>query len=488
MANLGMYHPTYNPTGARRASDNLPWYSTTVNFNSTADCFNTAKLDLTSGVIGGSTGTSNQYSFADAIYAGQVEDLRLNANKLDVNQLREESMRKAVAGEMRGKGKVPFTQVSNTLLDLRSGGNNIEWYASNDPFLGGSSGFNRVFCSNLTDVIDPLLFSKISANRYLVNAGIGVRGDDGTWYPVYGIEAFSDSYILYMSSGTNVTSNFTNLGAVKVITCFTEFNSEFDSLPWVDIIGDPERIAATFPDGVVGQWIPQIPDGSSKEFQLNTKLNGSGFDFVVRSLDNGSSWTGVTTQFNGFLNTTRNSLTNALAASYVALLTYESHSNFTEPSNNSVVIGSVGDVFTTVSESINQGNRLHPSLVEEIGKSAVSDPTFKTLSVISKQLFDGKFIYESKHEEVDLANAINDSTAVKALSTITNKNGLLYLQLHGSELVYNDSSATKWGDDQLIPILDGEGTKTDLNGTTVKTFCHHTQIPLGITNYNKTTT
>ena len=36
-----------------------------------------------------------------------------------------------------------------------------------------------------------------------------------------------------------------------------------------------------------------------------------------------------------------------------------------------------------------------------------------------------------------------------------------------------------WGDDNLITVLDGEGTKTDLNGNTVKVSCHKVPYALG---------
>ncbi|TMO67426.1 hypothetical protein [Pseudoalteromonas aurantia] len=156
------------------------------------------------------------------------------------------------------------------------------------------------------------------------------------------------------------------------------------------------------------------------------------------------------------------------------------------------------------------------------------------------------------HTPITLRKPLNDSPAVKALPTITEKGGLLYLQFHGAELSYDkktpilisgSSTAAKhdfnvykvtsgqfqgrflkrphlaasaepfdshewvvdsvglkfrdngsysyifydtyldWGDDQIIPIISGENVKTDLNGNTVKVFCHHTQIPIGIAHH-----
>ena len=482
MANLGMYHPTYNPTGARRASDNLPWYNTTVDFNSTADCFNTAKLDLTSGLIGGSTGSSNQYPFADAIYAGQVEDLRLNANKLDVNQLREESIRKAVAGEMRGKGKVPFTTVLSTSPD--------KFTTPTGRIYRISGSGDSMFIEYDSEMVLAL------RDKFSIGDVVRVNDRENDVYILGTINGFdtSGSSLNVLIAGTyngytvvpNYNGNISDLTLLGILV-EQQLPPEFDSLPWVDIIGDPERIAATFPDGVVGQWIPQIPDGTNT-FTLNRKRAGSGSLPQVFTDSDGVSWTDATTAYNGVPNT----IGDNGAVGRVSLIVYESNSNFTEPSNNSVVVGDVGDVIFTDGYTVETGNRLQPSLTGEIGKDNTTGNFNRNVKMQYHFIEDGEFstdvALDNKHIELPEFVPANDSPAVKALSTVTNKDGLLYLQLHGSELVYDGGSATRWGDDEIIPIVDGENTKTDLNGTTVKTFCHHTQIPLGITNYNKTTT
>ncbi|MBD1581261.1 hypothetical protein, partial [Pseudoalteromonas sp. S16_S37] len=88
---------------------------------------------------------------------------------------------------------------------------------------------------------------------------------------------------------------------------------------------------------------------------------------------------------------------------------------------------------------------------------------------------------EPKHTGVSLDAPNDRSPGFKALYSCAKRNGLLYLQFHGAELKHN---GTDWGDDQTIPIVDGENVKTDLNGNTVKVFCHHTQFPIGIAYNN----
>ncbi|MBD1582511.1 hypothetical protein, partial [Pseudoalteromonas sp. S16_S37] len=111
--NQGAYHPSYNPMGCDRwiKQDVIAgeWYTHTdfINASRSKAFFEAIQSGESgkqrAGSIGsGLTGRPDQYKYHDAIYAGQVEDLRLNANKLDVNQLREDTMHKAVSGTLRG--------------------------------------------------------------------------------------------------------------------------------------------------------------------------------------------------------------------------------------------------------------------------------------------------------------------------------------------------------------------------------------------------
>jgi hypothetical protein len=90
----------------------------------------------------------------------------------------------------------------------------------------------------------------------------------------------------------------------------------------------------------------------------------------------------------------------------------------------------------------------------------------------------------------------NDSPAVKALSHLVEKDGLLYMQYKGSELFYDVAGTVgnEWGDTTastdytnaygVIPVIDNESTQVDLNGNTVKTFNHTELIPIGIASNN----
>ncbi|TMO67238.1 hypothetical protein CWC18_00875 [Pseudoalteromonas aurantia] len=562
--NQGAYHPTYNPMGTakiwRENGFQVKWHSSEgIQFlTSKRACFDYSVIDTSwelGKVVWGRfgpkingdevvVGRQDQYKYHDAIYAGQVEDLRLNANKLDINKLREDAIRKAVSGTLRGKGKVPFTRVGTGV---------VEEYTD----LG--DGYSRVYLSHVSG-IDARTELGTSTNRtpkynvYIKSETTGFV----TKKAVYVNFAGAAAYIYFANS---FGEDFVIGDSVQIVDSEDYLSSEFDSLPWVDIIGDPERIAATFPDGVVGQWVPQIPlDDISQPFIFNRKSVQGNYSRIF-TIDDGASWTKNTHTIQETLNRTDATFPDSR---YVSLLHYESHSNFTEPSNNTVVVGDVGDVRFNSEYRVQRGNRLQHSLIGEIGKD--SNVPYGNFKLTDNLILDDGRLYGNENNgfgplhnpiEAKASSGNEGNSGVKALSTITEKNGLYYLQLHGAELkhtpitqadmtIINADSPTgvitkgkvylfkgydnalinrpiiaiadnasitwrkhdfdgytinsigqvinrlgnvdpllrafdsHWGDDQTIPIIDGENVKTDLNGNTVKVFCHHTQVPLGI--------
>ncbi|MBQ4864371.1 hypothetical protein J8L98_22015 [Pseudoalteromonas sp. MMG013] len=486
--NQGAYHPVYNPMGCLSWWDGVgrnSWYALASNaVTSESQCFDvrTGEMnypDSRSGNLGNLSGRSDQYEFYDAIYAGQVEDLRLNARKLNVNQLREESMRKAVAGEMRGKGKVPFTVVTDMGLHIST-----EYHANNATRIEFSA--NTARYTSKSDKIPRNQTTDIPYFGYLVGKTSGLMysvsavqknesGLDRVYIPNYDYraEAATENLGWYLVQGAYHnydTKDFHSLHDLPTLP------AEFDSLPWIDIVGDPERIAATFPNGVVGQWVPLIPDGAHTVVDLNRKSNVTSLTSIFTQ-DNGATWSTDTQT----VSSTSNQITQgAQPAERIRLLTYEVSSNFTGPSTNSVVVGDVGNVWAGNDARVNFGNRLQSSFSGEIG-TTVAYTTNRNVPVDGYALLSAGYVLmpDEFPSHVPLPNfaGIDGNSGVKALPTITEKNGLYYLQLHGAELKYKELG---WGDDQTIPIVDGENVKTDLNGNTVKVFCHHSQIPLGI--------
>lgn len=545
--NQGAYHPVYNPFGCAAFSwkndnngqvywyGNLPLYKLPT---SQKDCFVSADsggsktTSVNSGGISNASNmrpTNDPYKYYDAIYAGQVEDLRLSAHKQDTNKLLEDSIRKAVAGEMRGKSKVPFTKVAT---NLGTGGHSNQ--TDNWAVSGGNLFW--VYAVNNVSVGDIVYLHDVSKDllvKIKVTDAAGSR--------------FNGPYETLQGS---VAPQDTGEASTEVYVVYTEYlTPEFDNLPWTDIIGSPENIAATFPNGVMGQWIPVIPDGTGKDFPLNRKCVGTGS--ALWTGDNGANWTAEASTWqpkesvkNDFGQIQMNPPTGQVRLGF-----YKTLSNFTEKADNSKIVSQVGNVWVGDRSYKDDGVRLNESLIDKVCTSS-NAPYSEYLAFwgyrIDPAIGDiNQYPNGGKHSPITLLAPQNESPAVKTLSTLTEKDGLLYLQLHGNELKYkapvperiNESatSLTKgklyvvsdgrfmgnvihwlvttsaplshanwrivddkvmnhaddqnvygvlfkngWGDDSTIPVISGEGTKTDLNGNIVKTFCHHSLIPLCI--------
>ncbi|WP_440055515.1 hypothetical protein ACSLBF_05070 [Pseudoalteromonas sp. T1lg65] len=503
--NQGAYHPSYNPmgTGRRRIRGGYyyRWYEVheqLTPINSTFDCFNRlanngggnmGELGFAKASLGlGYSGRPDQYKFHDTIYAGQVEDLRLNANKLDVNQLRDDTMRKAVAGTLRGKEKVPFTKVKTGFCHHSMGTIYVYQrnYVTPSSLIGKDIFYDAAryldsYPKDSTVSCSPFAIKFIDAgDTDLTTFGGGVALN--TWLIVDKLRIANSNQHLAMinqNTGNYLWFSEGSASTIKAEIIFpTEAQSaEFDSLPWVDIIGSPENIAATFPDGVIGQWIPEIPDGSTKQYSLNRKSNNENATLIV-TYDNGQSWSVTSSSIVSI----KNCRIVAPSSASVELWSYQTSSAFTEPAQNSMLIGKVGDVYASTHSNPREGNRLTSSLTGLIGKATLDPAQVFAGEVAGYRVVDDNKLnahhrYQPKHGDIAIPAQGNHSPLVKSLYSTTEKNGLLYLQFHGAELKHN---GTDWGDDQTIPIIDGENVKTDLNGNTVKVFCHHTQLPIGI--------
>lgn len=270
--------------------------------------------------------------------------------------------------------------------------------------------------------------------------------------------------------------------------CHKLLDAEFDSLPWVDIIGPPERIEATFPNGVVGQW-NGLRDASARQ-ALARKAEAS-YNRIVTT-DDGVSWLSESSNLDSTLNTVYSEPND----NAVTLQPYEALSDFTESDTNREVVGEFGDVVIASHNSINRGNRLMPSLSGDIGKNegVTTNLGFGNLSLLSSTLSDGKLynVLPPKHQPLPVLGTTNDSNAIKSLPHLVEKNGRLFLQWHAVQLKYKADApdgTDKWGDTVpatpltnaygVMAITDNESTKTDLNGQTVKVVTHTSMFPVG---------
>lgn len=580
--NQGAYHPSYNPLGCKMWNDvstgtgGVDWHKASAGqMTNTTECFK----QVSSGQVVGAreptgklgqnwSGRPDQYRYHDAIYAGQVEDLRLSAKKQDVNKLRESKLSDAIAGKFRGKEKLPFTKLKSgfcydsgmTIYIFQNTPVSESSLIGNDKYYKGSDIVKSYpKHSEFKAPAVAIKFTDAGDTDLTTFAGGTPLGQ---WFIIDKFCLQSNFFIALTNPSTG-NSNWFSSGRASTIQAELLFpteqsNAEFDILPWTDIVATPDNFKATFPNGVQGQWIPKLPDGTAG-YPLNRKLSGDTLSATFSS-DHGQTWVKNNVQFDPV----KNINSASWDANTVALLQYQSDSSFTHAAKSTTVCGDIGRVYATQAYLSHYGNRLQPSLTEAIGKRNSSAYFQEYLNVSKHAYYSSTQTLgwtshtgdEPVHEPLNLDAPNDNSPAVKALSTITEKNGLLYLQFHGSELKYKSihlrdvevieagvevsvvkgkvyrlqgfdnahlnrpvialqdrlnftfsasafdgyrvahdgrimtSSGAEyslirvhnndWGDDQTIPIINGENTKTDLNGNTVKVFCHHTLFPIGI--------
>lgn len=488
--NSGAHDPVVNPDGYARWRHETQltqdWYSLQAGNRpySPRDAFleqggDEATIRLgknvsTGGLANSSNGRDDQYSAYDAIYAGQVHDLRLPATKQDTSRALNDSIHKDVAGTKRGKGKL----VHSTVYDDAGSGSNANAAQKWGKFIGGlnlyvepgNSGVKEGDWIYLCDVTDGIII-RFKAETVVSGTGDFVQVDTTNVHSYEVIEGV-------VNDGDNGTGNEVYYIVEK------ELSPEYDDLPWVDFAGDLPRVKATFPNGVVGKWIPYIPDGTNPPLPLNRKCET--MHFSVQTIDDGVTWNTSTTIVDEVKNETTNANTSTAR---VWLFYYSSLADFTEPSANPVVHGELGGVYSFLDNRVSVGNRLMPSLVGEVGKypNWGSNNMFYALqSYRTYTEFTGA-LHFANHQPLQLRDTQNDSNAMKVTYGLTVKDGLIYPVYWGRELVHN---GTDWGDavDATlvtnaygeIPINDNDFTVTDLNGVSCKAFCHISLEPIGI--------
>ena len=416
--NIGAYHPVYNPEGCslfnNGGSSYLWWQANALalNVSSTLECFTLAQSFT--GAIGQQSGRSDG-KYYDAIYASDVvSDLRMSSRRVPLAEIRETYKRKAIAGEVRGFDGVPFTY--STVSASSGSGNAIS---------GVGIGLRTTIPSTIY-IVNGSSVIKATATSIFSDNQIGLSET-----------ILRDGYIVSTLEQTHKQANPT----------------------WTDIIGDPANIAATFPNGVEGMWIPVIPTGSPLDFPLNRKALDASSN-RESTTDNGVTWSSGSR----VVNTTTNAISGyAIGVAEVELDHYETQAHFTEDDVNSVVLdlGAVwgGNFYLTV-----YGCLLSSSL---IGKILTSDQSASNSISQYKPLLGREMDSANKfssnrggntHSQIDLAFN-NDTPAVKTLDYLSSENGQAKFCLVYKEMVY-DADAD---DGNTFTEVIGEDTQSSLN-------------------------
>ncbi|KZN45696.1 hypothetical protein [Pseudoalteromonas luteoviolacea] len=523
--NVGAYHPTFNPMGCAKlkhkgGSASAYWYEASskkpLNKLECFDFENYVHADW--GKLGKMSGRLDGLKYYDAVYASQVEDLRISAHKLDTYSLADSTIKKAVGGVLRGKGRMPFTTTAQ---------------------------FSSVTSPNKILIRE----SETSVSLFQRFGSLGIiKGG----YPIYvhtgkkvltvdsvGKDSVGDFFYLLGDDANELEENKT-----YCIYDFMTLSGEYDELEWVDIVGSPDNIAATFPEGVVGQWITKVPDDTSG-YPLNRKLTGSQLSATYTE-DQGLNWQVLEREFNTDSNTDLSSWSSGV----VALLSYKSKSHFTAEHEGGQFVAGLNKMWVGNDARPDFGSILQSSLIGQVGTSkSYTTNAYKPLTMHT--LVDSKLILDEpiEHGKLPRLGGEVGSYGCKTTYGLIEKDGLLYMQFNGSSLklgkpetvntvadsftnwvkdsvykitgpignksvykaldaldvsldsellykaddgsFYHQNSGAKvlqfishsevsLGDDQTIPVVNHEQVKFDLNGNEVKSFCHHSLSPVGI--------
>ena len=492
MANQGIYHPTYNPNGSKKASDGNFWYNTAVSFNSISDCFDPAKLLTASGYIGSVSGRPDEL-FYDQVHESDILDLRNSSKKVeDYNRLISREFNKLVAGSNRGKdgeklfkpitftncGFVQYGTPTGTLKPYRIGSSSSfmpKWHS-----YWGSSAYgiiNQLFGGVVPTIPFAIILAKKDGTNYFIEVSpsssytdlVVFRTLDGTpTLPNVGnlVElVFDEITWLWLPSAYDYMGTYYG-HKNSIISTRTKSNT----LLHCDIIGNPTNYPTAWKQsGVFGTPLivaedsaSLLPDGIKDTFKLSRKANATPL-LCLRSTDSGATWTSFTSTFS----TTTNeiTLTNEPAGNLVMVF-YQTHTSMAVPVTNSEVI-EYGKALGT--DGIANAH-LISTLIGKVS-TANTAPYLQMGYDINAYRIDASTLKFSTtateiptHSALSLAGGAVGVPAVKVLPYLTRLNRKAYLNLVFKEMKHN---GTSWGDSNKFEIVDNVSTTTDLNAQTV---------------------
>lgn len=430
--NTGAYDPTLNPEGTGRwnstgtTSTGTTWYSGRNQPISKYEAFKiipdasadttTAGVVAVTGYIGTISGRPDN-KFYDATYASDVQDLRMSSKLLPHKEIREKYKRMAIAGEVRGFEGVPFTTV--TPVSVTNGTYNGRLYFNQSEGLR-----NLEVLSNLPPTADSV------TRAYIVSR------TSGYIFPVSARNWSDNDYFVSPDTFDGTPPSTENW---DIVTWVNQTHKQANPT-WTDIIGNPANIAATFPEGVEGQWIPVIPSGGS--INVHVPLNRKSLVSINSrewTMNDGVSWNSKTTNT---INTTLNTSVYGDELTIVLLEHYATQAHFTEDSNNSKVLD-LGGVFAVSDSNVVRGNTLIPSLIGKIGvngggTSRWVDTNISSFSLLESRLLLGGVGWNPTNDTLTLGGT---STTVKTLDYLSQSNNVAKLCYAYKEIMYDSTNS-----------------------------------------------
>jgi hypothetical protein len=443
-----------------RKSDNTNWidWHSALLLNPTTSvslCFDPANIDGSganiSGAIANAASGRPDSKYYDAIYASDVHDLRINAaGKHDALSARQALFSRAISGDARGWEAQSFTKFITETVTVSSvavGTITFQTSASTNPRATTTLEFNIGIPHKYWLLLGDNGNTMIIKREYL-------QGYDFAYWP------YSDDRAYLYDCPSSAAAEFNTkfpVGTVLTLGATWEIPYYQSEPTQTDILGDPANIVATFPDGVVGQWIPVIPDGNPNTFPMSKKV----IDHLgeVYSSDNAtfSTTTTNTTDIEG----ANNYISASTAANIVSLVNNETKANFTAPA----AIGDMLDINPFMLASNWHEKSMAVFIQSLLGKIPVVGSLMHTAQIPINGLpmdtrganlypSPNNYFGELSHDSLQIANEA--SPACKAYAYLTDNNGLAQLQLAYKELVF-DSGADAGAD-----FTDVTGADTSL--------------------------
>ncbi|MGM6290689.1 hypothetical protein ABLA94_16025 [Vibrio parahaemolyticus] len=511
--NQGVYHPSFNPMGADKATNvahtgSVFWYELGDETVTTLKTF----LSRSAGGIGhngsGWGSISSNVSgrpdgrFYDAIYAsgqGGVIDYRTPAKDMSSKEEASKIFQKVVNGTYRGEELLTKTKV-----------------------FGSTQG------ATYQGVVSGMYKWNASAADFVISDG--ALGTSGASAPIIGwlvqeSKVFPVTY-LFQASGSSTTQIYCGQSAwentkpngvvqdivsnkpmyfVQHITTNIPVSGDFTQ---VDIIGSPAKILneSSLVNGWLGGWVPYATNTVAfQNMQLPRKsLSNKAIQVVTNNANTGTgAWTDGTGNAYGTINTTTNKLTGSYKPSgdNILIYSYAAFAKQTKSSPNKKVLNGsegIGQVYVQTRGNIGNSALLPESLLGKVltnstvngwdmlnvDRSALE--VNSTSPLASKMLPDSD--YYPEHGALKITAPTNDSAAVKALWYQTAANQQCSLNFAWNELVYKpftnpivDTGAQMLRKRGAIYLVNVAGSV--LNGRLVIWNGNEASIPVDYTAY-----
>ncbi|WP_029801651.1 hypothetical protein, partial [Vibrio parahaemolyticus] len=462
--NQGVYHPSFNPMGADKATNvahtgSVFWYELGDETVTTLKTF----LSRSAGGIGhngsGWGSISSNVSgrpdgrFYDAIYAsgqGGVIDYRTPAKDMSSKEEASKIFQKVVNGTYRGEETLYGSKVYR--IGTATTGFSVNNYrrfdcaSVTDVGLTITVGKGRADNTPHNDLNTPRLgfiydaktgglwkvtsFIQDEAGVSRIYTSLASEGAPaGTYTDLYFIGSPNAPYVTTGAQGSEIANLYTNIPA----------SGNFFQQ---DVIGSPANILTTpaLANGWIGSWNPKFH--TNYNTIVGTRKNVLGA-VARRYTDNlGTAW--------GSDSPAWDSAKNSFVASSiqptgrVELWEYTAFAKQTKPSTNKAVLNGsegVGFVWASADNYPSQGCTLIETLIGKVGKDN-QDGNQETRLALTKHFMQPEGTLKKgdvrKHTPIDLKKPINDSPAVKTLWYQIANNQQCSLNFAWNELVWKN--------------------------------------------------